>query len=148
MEYKITSNLADDLRLSLAYARFIESAVLHKLLQYRPKLYNSQRAEKSLVIEDSLKMGIVPDFTEVFSREVQCQVSFFNVIIRLSLVIFICRNQTMTCYMCVSGVTQLSNAFNSRTRKTTVIQRGGLSLLADRQTVPPRSCVLKSCKKL
>uniref|UniRef100_A0A9J2P7H4 C2H2-type domain-containing protein n=1 Tax=Ascaris lumbricoides TaxID=6252 RepID=A0A9J2P7H4_ASCLU len=42
--------------------------------QYRPKLYNSQRAEKSLVIEDSLKMGIVPDFTEVFSREVQCQV--------------------------------------------------------------------------
>ncbi|VDM37748.1 unnamed protein product [Toxocara canis] len=43
-------------------------------LQYRPKLYNSQRAEKSLVIEDSLKMGIVPDFTDVFSREVQCRV--------------------------------------------------------------------------
>ncbi|VDK28198.1 unnamed protein product [Gongylonema pulchrum] len=46
--------------------------------QYRPKLYNTQRAEKSLVIEDSLKMGIVPDFSEVSSREVQCQVRFLQ----------------------------------------------------------------------
>ncbi|VDM13728.1 unnamed protein product, partial [Wuchereria bancrofti] len=53
----------------------IEEALLSKYSrQYRPKLYNIQRAEKSLIIEDSLKMGIVPDFSEVSNREVKCQV--------------------------------------------------------------------------
>ncbi|VBB26284.1 unnamed protein product [Acanthocheilonema viteae] len=54
----------------------VEEALLSKYsTQYRPRLYNTQRAEKSLVIEDSLKMGIVPDFSEVSNREVKCQVS-------------------------------------------------------------------------
>uniref|UniRef100_A0AAF5PHE3 C2H2-type domain-containing protein n=1 Tax=Wuchereria bancrofti TaxID=6293 RepID=A0AAF5PHE3_WUCBA len=53
----------------------IEEALLSKYSrQYRPKLYNIQRAEKSLIIEDSLKMGIVPDFSEVSNREVKCQI--------------------------------------------------------------------------
>uniref|UniRef100_A0A915PCD8 C2H2-type domain-containing protein n=1 Tax=Setaria digitata TaxID=48799 RepID=A0A915PCD8_9BILA len=53
----------------------VEEALLSKYsTQYRPKLYNTQRAEKSLVIEDSLKMGIVPDFSEVSNREVKCQI--------------------------------------------------------------------------
>ncbi|VDK76853.1 unnamed protein product [Litomosoides sigmodontis] len=54
----------------------VEKALLSKYsTQYRPRLYNTQRAEKSLVIEDSLKMGIVPDFSEVSNREVKCQFS-------------------------------------------------------------------------
>ncbi|VDK67202.1 unnamed protein product [Onchocerca ochengi] len=53
----------------------VEEALLSKYsAQYRPRLYNTQRAEKSLVIEDSLKMGIVPDFSEVSNREVKCQI--------------------------------------------------------------------------
>ncbi|EFO27388.2 hypothetical protein LOAG_01099 [Loa loa] len=53
----------------------VEEALLSKYsTQYRPRLYNTQRAEKSLVIEDSLKMGILPDFSEVSNREVKCQV--------------------------------------------------------------------------
>uniref|UniRef100_A0A0R3S1N7 C2H2-type domain-containing protein n=1 Tax=Elaeophora elaphi TaxID=1147741 RepID=A0A0R3S1N7_9BILA len=57
----------------------VEEALLSKYsTQYRPRLYNTQRAEKSLVIEDSLKMGIVPDFSEVSNREVKCQVFSVN----------------------------------------------------------------------
>ncbi|KAM3725471.1 putative zinc finger protein [Dirofilaria immitis] len=53
----------------------VEEALLSKYSgQYRPRLYNTQRAEKSLVIEDSLKMGIVPDFSEVSNREVKCEI--------------------------------------------------------------------------
>ncbi|VDO08178.1 unnamed protein product [Brugia timori] len=53
----------------------VEEALLSKYsTQYRPKLYNIQRAEKSLIIEDSLKMGIVPNFNEVSNREIKCQI--------------------------------------------------------------------------
>ncbi|KAK6110709.1 hypothetical protein QQG55_40785 [Brugia pahangi] len=53
----------------------VEEALLSKYsTQYRPKLYNIQRAEKSLIIEDSLKMGIVPNFNEVSNHEIKCQI--------------------------------------------------------------------------
>jgi hypothetical protein len=42
--------------------------------QFRPRIFNSQRAEKSQLIEESRQMGLVPDFSEVASRETQCAV--------------------------------------------------------------------------
>jgi hypothetical protein len=40
---------------------------------YRPKIHNSQRIEKSTVIEESRQNGHVPDFTEIKQREIQCK---------------------------------------------------------------------------
>lgn len=40
---------------------------------YRPKIYNSQRAEKSQLIEESRQLGLVPDFSEVAAKEELCR---------------------------------------------------------------------------
>uniref|UniRef100_A0A915DMB5 C2H2-type domain-containing protein n=1 Tax=Ditylenchus dipsaci TaxID=166011 RepID=A0A915DMB5_9BILA len=40
--------------------------------QYRPKIYNSQRAEKSQIIEASRMQGLIPDLSEVCNRETKC----------------------------------------------------------------------------
>jgi hypothetical protein len=42
--------------------------------QFRPRIFNSQRAEKSQLIEESRQLGLVPDFSEVASREAQCSI--------------------------------------------------------------------------
>ncbi|KAI1717542.1 putative zinc finger protein R05D3.3 [Ditylenchus destructor] len=41
--------------------------------QFRPKIYNSQRAEKSQIIEASRMQGLIPDLSDVSSRETKCE---------------------------------------------------------------------------
>uniref|UniRef100_A0A915JCY2 C2H2-type domain-containing protein n=1 Tax=Romanomermis culicivorax TaxID=13658 RepID=A0A915JCY2_ROMCU len=54
------------------------SATHHNLIQtyedvFRPNIYNSQRRGKSLLIEKSRRLGLIPDLTEVMDREEKCR---------------------------------------------------------------------------
>uniref|UniRef100_A0A914CA49 C2H2-type domain-containing protein n=1 Tax=Acrobeloides nanus TaxID=290746 RepID=A0A914CA49_9BILA len=42
-------------------------------VQYRPRIYNALRIEKSQIIEESRIRGLMPDLTEVANRETKCE---------------------------------------------------------------------------
>ncbi|KAH7724540.1 zinc finger protein [Aphelenchoides avenae] len=49
-------------------------------LRYRPRIFNSQRAEKTQIIEESRVKGLIPDFSEISSRETKCELCDVHVL--------------------------------------------------------------------